>query len=74
MKDIGRTTCSTVLEYRSTVTATNMKACSNREDATEKGPTIIPLDKYTREDGPMAESKGLEFAHGLTVKNIKDNG
>ena len=53
-RDIGKTTCSTVLEYRSTATETNMKACSNREDATEKEPTIIPPDKSTREAGPMA--------------------
>ena len=74
MKDIGRTTCSTVLEYRYTVMETNMKECSNRADAMAKEHTIIQLDRYTKADGLMAELKALECAHGPTVKNMKGNG
>ena len=74
MKDIGKTTCSTVLEYRSTVTATNIKDNGQITKNMDRGSTPGLMAEAMREITEMIKSTAMELILGQMEENISENG
>lgn len=74
MKGIGKMICNMDLEYKFIVMATNTRECLSKAAEMEKEPITIQRAKFIKEVGLMVELKGLEFALGLIIKDMKGSG